>query len=75
MGYTLQFGQVTHYLPYLLGGAWISLQLAVLCFFGGLAIGMVAAIGLMSDGPVLSRIARAYVAFFTNTPGLAACRT
>lgn len=70
MGYTLQFGQITHYVPYLLGGAWISLQLAVLCFFGGLVIGMTAAIGLTSGGAVLSRLARAYVAFFTNTPGI-----
>jgi polar amino acid transport system permease protein len=70
MGYTLQFGQITHYVPYLLGGAWISLQLAILCFFGGLAIGMLAAIGLVFGGPILSRLARGYIAFFTNTPGL-----
>lgn len=70
VSYTLQFGQVTHYLPYLLGGAWISLQIAVLCFFAGLAIGMPLAIGLVQGGPLLSRLARAYTAFFTNTPGL-----
>ena len=70
MGYTLQFGQVIQYLPYLLGGAWISLQIAVLCFCGGLAIGMVVALGLVFGGQVTSRLTRAYVAFFTNTPGL-----
>lgn len=70
MGYTLQFGQATHYLPDLLAGAIVSLQIAVLCFFGGLAIGLVNAFGLVFGGPVTSRLARAYVGFFTNTPGL-----
>ncbi len=70
MGYTLQFGQVTHYLPYLLGGAWISLQIAVLCFVAGLTIGLPVALGLVQGGPILSRLARAYTSFFTNTPGL-----
>ena len=70
MGYTLQYAQVAHYLPYLLGGAWISLQIAVLCFFAGLALGMLLLVGLVSGGRVLPRLARAYIAFFTNTPGL-----
>ncbi len=70
MHYTLQFGQVQHYLPYLLGGALISLQIALICFVGGLAIGMLAAAALVYGGPVLSRVGRAYVTFFTNTPGL-----
>ncbi len=70
MGYTLQYAQATPYLPYLLAGAWISLQIAVLCFFAGLALALPLAAGLVSRRPILSRLSGAYVAFFTNTPGL-----
>jgi polar amino acid transport system permease protein len=70
MSYTLQFGQVTHYIPYLLGGAWISLQIAFLCFWGGMAIGMVNAVALAFGNRVVAGLSRAYVTFFTNTPGL-----
>jgi polar amino acid transport system permease protein len=70
MGYTLQFGQVTHYIPYLLGGAWISLQIAFLCFWGGMAIGMINAAALAFGNRFVAGLARAYVTFFTNTPGI-----
>jgi polar amino acid transport system permease protein len=70
MGYTLQFGQVTHYIPYLLGGAWISLQIAFLCFWGGMAIGMVNAVALAFGNRFVAGLSRAYVTFFTNTPGI-----
>ncbi len=70
MGYTLQFGQVTHYIPYLLCGAWISLQIAFLCFWGGMAIGMANAVALAFGNRLAAGMARAYVTFFTNTPGL-----
>jgi polar amino acid transport system permease protein len=70
MGYTLQFGQVVHYVPYLLGGAWISLQIAFLCFWGGMAIGMVNAVALAFGNRLAAGLAEAYVTFFTNTPGL-----
>ncbi|MEJ1975064.1 MAG: amino acid ABC transporter permease [Acetobacteraceae bacterium] len=70
MSYTLQFGQVAHYIPYLLGGAWISLQIAFLCFWGGMAIGLVNAVALAFGNRLAAGLARAYVTFFTNTPGL-----
>lgn len=70
MGYTLQYGQVVNYIPYLLGGAWISLQIAFLCFWCGLAIGMVNAVALAFGNRAIAGLARAYVTFFTNTPGL-----
>ncbi len=70
MGYTLQYGQVYHYIPYLLGGAWISLQIAFLCFCGGIAIGMLNAVALAFGNRLAAGVARAYVTFFTNTPGL-----
>jgi polar amino acid transport system permease protein len=70
MGYALQFGQVTQYIPYLLGGAWISLQIAFLCFWGGMAIGMLNAVALAFGNRTVAALAGAYVTFFTNTPGL-----
>jgi len=33
MGYTLVYTQVLEFVPYLISGAWISLQIAVLAFF------------------------------------------
>ena len=32
MAYTLQYGQVTPYLGYLAGGAWLALQIAAIAF-------------------------------------------
>jgi len=68
VNYTFQYGQVVQYIPYLLGGAWLSLQLAAISFVAGAAIGLVNATAL-SFGPRPARIAvRAYVTFFLNTP-------
>ncbi|MDO9524516.1 MAG: amino acid ABC transporter permease [Gemmobacter sp.] len=68
MNYTLQFGQVTPYLWYLAGGAWIALQLAVVAFIIGWAIGLVCA-SITEYGPKPARIAvRSYVVFVLNTP-------
>jgi polar amino acid transport system permease protein len=70
MTYTLQYGQVWPYLPALLAGAWLSLEIAFLAFCGGLFIGTAGA-ALLSFGPRwLGRLVRAYVVFFTNTPQL-----
>ena len=70
MSYTLQFGQVWHYLPYLLAGAWITLQISFLAFWGGMVIGLLGATGLTYGGRFLRALVQAYVTFFTNTPGL-----
>ena len=70
MSYTLQFGQVTGYLPYLLGGAWISLQIAILAFCGGMAIGLFGAMAKTYGGPILRPLVNGYVTFFINTPQL-----
>ena len=40
MGYTLVYTQVLEFFPYLIKGAWISLQIAVLAFFGGMFVGL-----------------------------------
>jgi polar amino acid transport system permease protein len=70
MGYTVHFGQVLPFLPYLLGGAGVSFLLAGLAFSGGMVIGGVGAAALTWGGPVTRRFAAAYVTFFTNTPAL-----
>jgi polar amino acid transport system permease protein len=68
MAYTLQFGQVTPYMGYLAGGAWLALQLAAIGFAVGWAIGLAAA-SVLEYGPWLARkLVRAYVVFFLNTP-------
>lgn len=68
MFYTLQYGQVVGYIPYLLGGAILTLQLAAISFVAGAAIGLVNA-AVLSFGPRAARIpVRIYVTFFLNTP-------
>ncbi|RWR26124.1 amino acid ABC transporter permease [Sinirhodobacter populi] len=70
MHYTLQYGQVWPYLPRLLDGAVLALQIAVLAFAGGLLIGTLCA-AIRSFGPRwLALIVGAYITFFINTPQL-----
>jgi len=66
--YTLQFGQVTGYFPYLLGGAWLSLQLGALSFLIGMAIGLVNATALTFGNRLVRAPVHAFVIFFLNTP-------
>lgn len=70
MSSAMQYGQIWPYLPSLAAGAWLSLQIAFLAFCGGLLIGTAGAAALSFGGPVLRRIVRSYVTFFTNTPQL-----
>ncbi len=70
MTYTFQYGQVLPYLPYLLGGAWVTLQIAFLAFAGGMVIGLAGALARTSSSPLARRCAGLYVTFFTNTPQL-----
>ncbi len=70
MSYTLHFGQVTGYLPYLIGGAWISLQIAFLAFCGGMVIGMFGAMAKTFGGRLIKAVTEVYVTFFMNTPQL-----
>ena len=66
----LHFGQVAPYLPDLLRGALLSLEIAFLAFAMGLVIGLAGA-STLQFGPRAARLAvRAYVGFFTNTPQL-----
>jgi len=70
MNYTIHFSQVIEYLPYLIGGAWLSLQVAFLSFCGGMVIGLIGATAKTFGGTISRRIVDAYVSFFTNTPQL-----
>jgi len=70
MQYTIHFSQVLKYIPYLIGGAWLSLQIAFLAFCGGMVIGLAGAMAKTFGNRVLRAIVGAYVTFFTNTPQL-----
>jgi polar amino acid transport system permease protein len=70
MGYTLIYSQVTEYIPYLLEGAWISLQIVILAFSGGMFFGLIFASIKTFGNLTLRRIVNFYVTFFTNTPQL-----
>ena len=70
MSYTLQFGQVWPYLPYLAPGALVSLWLAFLAFMGGMVIGLLGAMGKSFGPRWLQRLIQSYVVFLTNTPQL-----
>ena len=70
MSYTLQFGQVLPKLGYLLGGALVSLQLSVLAFACGMAIGLAGAAAITLGPRPVARLVRCYVIFVTNTPQL-----
>ena len=70
MDYTFQFGTILRELPYLLGGAVITLQIAFITFWGGAFIGIFGAIAKVYGGNLARRVASSYVVFFTNTPAL-----
>lgn len=70
MGYAINYEQILPYLPYLLGGAWISLQIAFLAFVGGVTIGLLGAFAKTFGPRPLRAAVQAYVVFFTNTPQL-----
>lgn len=70
MNYTFQFSTVIGELPYLLGGAAVTLQIAFVSFFGGAFIGLFGAIAKVYGGKIARRTASAYVILLTNTPAL-----
>ena len=70
MGYTLVYTQVLEFFPYLVRGAWISLQISVLAFFGGLFVGLFFATIRTYGNKISNTLVICYVTFFTNTPQL-----
>lgn len=70
MNYTFQFAVVWRDFHFLLQGAWLTLQIGLLAFWGGALIGLVLA-ALKTFGPRPVRwLVDAYVVFLTNTPAL-----
>ena len=70
MDYTFQFSEVFAELPYLLGGALVTLEIAFISFWGGAVIGLGGALAKVYGGPALKRTASTYVTALTNTPAL-----
>jgi polar amino acid transport system permease protein len=70
MSYTFQWGQAFGHVPYLVGGAFVALYLALIAFALGMAIGTLCA-SVKSFGPRWAvALVNGYVSFFTNTPML-----
>ena len=70
MDYTFQYGVVWGNFGALLEGAWLTFQLGVLAFAGGLLIGLIGA-SIKTFAPQPFRlIVDIYVVFITNTPAL-----
>ena len=67
---TLQFGPILEQWPYLLGGASLSMRIAVLAFAGAMPIGLLCASILHYGSPPMRRLVGVYVTFATNTPQL-----
>ncbi len=70
MDYTFQFSEVFAELPYLLGGALVTLEIAFISFWGGALIGLGGALAKVYGGPALKKTASTYVTALTNTPAL-----
>ena len=70
MSLVLDFTAIWPRVPYMLGGAWLSLQIAFLAFCGGMFIGLFGAMAKTYGGVWVRRPVDAYVSFFTNTPQL-----
>ena len=70
MDYTFQFSEVVTEIPYLLGGAVVTLEIAFISFWGGAIIGLGGALAKVYGGPALKKTASTYVTALTNTPAL-----
>jgi polar amino acid transport system permease protein len=66
----LNFEPLLEQWPYLLGGAWISLQIAVLAFALGMIVGLGCASVLRYGSGWMRKLVSGYVIFATNTPQL-----
>jgi polar amino acid transport system permease protein len=68
MNYEFLFALPLRNLPYLLVGAWFSLQLAFLASTGGILTALLICYALHRRWPVLAVLARGYVEVMRNTP-------
>jgi polar amino acid transport system substrate-binding protein len=69
-GYHFDWSDVLAKLPYLLGGATVSLAIASIAFWGGAVIGLGCALGRLYGSVAVKRGIGGYVSLFTNTPAL-----
>jgi polar amino acid transport system substrate-binding protein len=70
IGYQFTWAPVLAQLPYLAGGAIISLHIAFIAFAAGATIGLATAMARIHGAPWLRRLAGVYVSVFTHTPAL-----
>jgi polar amino acid transport system substrate-binding protein len=70
VAYRFDWSGVLAKLPYLLGGAAVSLALAFIAFWAGAVLGLGCAVGKLYGGPIVRRVVGGYVSLFTNTPAL-----
>ena len=70
MEYTFQWGEAFREIPYLLGGAWVTLHLSFFGFWCACTIGLFGAMAKSYGPRWLVFAVNVYVVFFTNTPGL-----
>ncbi|MCI5076621.1 amino acid ABC transporter permease [Oricola sp.] len=70
MNYTFQFGEALKELPYLLGGAIVTLEIAFMAFWSGAILGLAGAYGLVYGPRWIKRSVGTYITFFTNTPSV-----
>jgi polar amino acid transport system permease protein len=68
--YVFQWREAFSYVPYFLGGMWVTFHLSFLGFWSGCLVGLFGALGKTYGGPIITWIVNAYVIMFTNTPGL-----
>jgi len=64
----LDWSVITHYFPFLVKGALLTLQISLVSLTFGLVIGLVAALSVLSKTPLLRWPARFYVWLIRSTP-------
>ena len=68
--YTFHWRPALRALPEMLAGAWVTVEIAVLSMLIGTAIGIVLALGRISENRVFSGLATSWVEIARNTPAL-----
>jgi len=68
MDYTFQFGPLANYLPQFISGFWLTMLLALVGIFGGIALGVGCAVASTLPGWLPRFLVRCYVEAMRNTP-------
>lgn len=64
----LDWSVIIHYFPFLLKGALLTLQISLVSLAAGLAVGLIAALCVLSKNPLLQWPSRFYVWLIRSTP-------